>query len=91
MSRKKHRETPTPSPDQSSAGIPRLMVAAEDAAWTVDISKSTWDRLVNGGKVPKSVRLSSGCVRWRLSDIKLWVAMMCPDQKEFEARTSKQS
>ncbi len=89
MPRKKHRETATPSSGQSSAGIPRLMVAAEDAAWAISVSKSTWDRFASGGRIPKPVRLSSGCVRWRVSDLDLWVEMECPDQKEFEARRSK--
>ena len=89
MPRKKHRDPATPSSDKSSAGIPRLMVAAEHAAWAVDMSKSTWDRLSSGEMNPKPVRLSSGCVRWRVSDLDLWVEMMCPSRDEFEARRSK--
>jgi predicted DNA-binding transcriptional regulator AlpA len=89
MPRKKHREPATPLSDKSSAGIPRLMVAAEDAAWTISVSKSTWDRMASAGKVPKPVRLSPGCVRWLVSDLDLWAEMECPDQNEFEARRSK--
>jgi len=89
MPRKKHREPATPLSDKSPAGIPRLMVTAEDAAWTISVSKSTWDRLASAEKVPKPVRLSSGCVRWLVSDLDLWAEMECPDRNEFEARRSK--
>lgn len=71
---------------QRSNEIPRLMISAADACKTIGVSRSTWDRYASGGKVPKPITLSPGCIRWRVSDLELWVDMNCPDQKEFEAR-----
>jgi predicted DNA-binding transcriptional regulator AlpA len=89
MRKKKRRDRDAPSSGQSSGQIPRLMVSAEDACRTIGVSKATWDRYASAGKVPKPVRLSPGCVRWLVSDLDLWVEMMCPSRDEFEARRSK--
>jgi hypothetical protein len=49
------------------------------------ISASSWFRLKAAGKTPGAVRLG-GATRYRIDDLKAWVAMGCPDRKTFEAR-----
>ena len=46
--------------------------------------RSVW-RYKSSGGLPKAVKV--GCsVRWRKSDIQLWIEMGCPGQSEFDAR-----
>jgi len=45
--------------------------------------RSVW-RYRSAGRLPKAVRVGSS-VRWRMSDIKLWIKLDLPTQKEFEA------
>ena len=44
--------------------------------------RSVW-RYRSAGRLPKSVRVGSS-VRWRMSDIKLWIKLGLPTQREFE-------
>lgn len=61
------------------------LLTAKDAALLCRLSKRSWFRLHSCGKVPAPVRIG-GSVRWRKSDIELWLSMDCPDRKEFQAR-----
>lgn len=61
------------------------LLTAKEAGHICRLSKRSWFRLSACGKVPAPVRIG-GSVRWRLSDIESWLAMGCPDRKEFEAR-----
>ena len=62
-----------------------LLVPGKVAAQLVSVSLPTWTRMDAAGKVPSPVRLSKGCVRWRVSDLRLWVDLKCPPRSEFEA------
>ena len=60
-----------------------LMVDRKRAASIASVSIATRDRMNAGGKTPEPIHLSRGCVRWRLEDLRLWVALGCPDRKSF--------
>jgi predicted DNA-binding transcriptional regulator AlpA len=45
--------------------------------------RSVW-RYRSAGRLPKSVLIGSS-VRWRMSDIELWIKLGLPTQREFEA------
>ncbi len=45
--------------------------------------RSVW-RYRSAGRLPKAVRVGSS-VRWRMSDIELWIKLGLPTQREFEA------
>ena len=47
-------------------------------ATALDISESTVDEMVRRGVLPKPVRLSSGCVRWRWESVDAALASMMP-------------
>lgn len=51
----------------------------------LSLSKRQIFRLSACGKIPKPLKIA-GSVRWRLSDIELWLSMDCPARREFEAR-----
>ena len=60
------------------------LLTAKDAAKLCRLSKRSWFRLSSAGRIPKPVRIG-GSVRWRQSDVELWLSMNCPDRKTFEA------
>jgi len=60
------------------------LLTAKDAAKLCRLSKRSWFRLSSAGKIPAPVRIG-GSVRWRLKDIKDYIAWDCPDRKTFEA------
>lgn len=62
-----------------------LLVSADDAAALIGVSPATWHRLVARGATPAPVRLSAGCVRWRVSDLRSWIDAGCPRRAEWEA------
>ncbi|KPJ65379.1 MAG: hypothetical protein AMJ43_10860 [Coxiella sp. DG_40] len=69
---------------QTTQTYQTLTATAKDAAKICRLSKRSWFRLNSCGKVPAPVKIG-GSVRWRLSDIKLWLEWNCPDRKTFEA------
>ncbi len=52
----------------------RLTVDAEQLAELLSVSKATISRMDAAGKLPRAVRFSTGCVRWRLETIQAWLA-----------------
>lgn len=38
-------------------------------AGALDVSESTVDEMVRRGVIPRPIRLSTGCVRWRWEDV----------------------
>ena len=46
--------------------------------------RSVW-RYRSSGRLPETVKIA-GAIRWRQSDLEQWIAMGCPNQKEFIAR-----
>lgn len=59
------------------------MVDRRQAAAIAAVSVATWDRMTASGKTPEPIHLSKGCVRWRLDDLRKWVALGCPNREEF--------
>jgi prophage regulatory protein len=50
----------------------------------INLSKRQIFRLNSCGKIPAALKIG-GSIRWRQSDIELWLEMGCPDRKTFEA------
>ena len=59
------------------------LLTATEAANYCRLSKRSWFRLSSCQKIPAPVRIG-GSVRWRLSDIELFIKLNCPDRKRFE-------
>lgn len=66
-----------------TAGLAPLMLNAAGSARLIGVSKATWARMDSAGKVPDPVRLSSGCVRWRVADLTDWINAGCPPRAEW--------
>lgn len=63
--------------DSDSRSVEPLLIAACDLAAMLNISPRTLWRLKSGGLLPEPVRFG-GAVRWRLDEIRNWVASGCP-------------
>jgi predicted DNA-binding transcriptional regulator AlpA len=63
----------------------QICTGAKGYGHMLGLSKRQIFRLNAAGKIPAPVKIG-GSVRWRLSDIELWLEMGCPDRKTFEAR-----
>ena len=58
-----------------------LLVPAVELARIMQISTRTLWRMRSAGQLPDPVRLG-GTVRWRVDEIKNWIAEGCPPQRE---------
>jgi predicted DNA-binding transcriptional regulator AlpA len=59
------------------------LVTAVEVAKLLHVSTRTLWRLRSGGQMPQPVRLG-GAVRWRIEDIKNWIAAGCPAEQARE-------
>lgn len=64
--------TPAPSTDPTPAD--RELIDRKEKARLLSVSVATLDRMVAAGKTPRPLRLSHGCIRWRLSTVRAWLA-----------------
>lgn len=62
-------------------------VDAREFGSILGLSVRTVRRLDQTGKIPRPIKIG-GAVRWRLDEIKNWLASGCPDRKNWEARPS---
>lgn len=53
-----------------------LLLSRKSLAEALEISESTVDEFVRRGVLPKPLRLSPGCVRWRLASVDHALASM---------------
>lgn len=68
-----------PSPELSEP----LLITAAEVAHLLNVSTRTLWRLLSAGRVPRPVRLG-GTVRWRLDEVRNWIAEGCPDAQARE-------
>ncbi len=70
----------TETPIQSQ----RLALAAKDAAAMLGISRAQLWKLHASGKIPLPVRLGTKAPRWRVDELRAWLAAGCPDRQTWE-------
>lgn len=58
------------------------LISAGELAEMLAVSKRTVFRLDSSGKIPGPVRINRS-VRWRVSDIELWIRLECPGRERF--------
>ena len=76
------------APVNDPTGLDPLLVCAKDAAALIGVSLRTFRAMDAAGRIPAPVRLSPGCVRWRLSELRAWVAADSPPRAEWAARSA---
>jgi predicted DNA-binding transcriptional regulator AlpA len=62
------------------------LLTAQAVAEKLSLSKRAVFRMRSSGFICAPVKVGTGAIRWRQSDIELWIAMNCPSMKEFDAR-----
>jgi predicted DNA-binding transcriptional regulator AlpA len=72
--------TPTADPPADAAGPQPLLVDARRAAQLLGVGLRTLRAMDAAGRLPAPVRLSPGCVRWRLAELRDWTEAGCPDR-----------
>lgn len=65
------------APDDEPESTAPLLIAADEVARLLNISKRTLWRLLSAGKLPKPVRLGNA-VRWRRDELEQWISQGCP-------------
>ncbi len=84
-----HREPETfahAQPTANTAFAPEpLLIQAEELARMLGVSTRTLWRLLSAGRLPRPVRFG-GNTRWRLAEVKAWIARGCPSVAPDEAQ-----
>jgi predicted DNA-binding transcriptional regulator AlpA len=79
-------QSPAVRPAPPAPIIEPELIDADQLAALLNIHPATLYRMKSRGRVPAPLRLSRGCVRWSLREIRDWIAAGCPDRKTWEAR-----
>lgn len=66
---------------------PSPYVSKSSLATALEISESTVDEMVRRGVLPRPVKLSSGCVRWRWASVDMALASMESGGKDTPSDT----
>jgi len=62
----------------------RLALTAKDAAALLGISRAQLWKLHSSGKIPMPVRLGTKAPRWRVDELREWLAAGCPDRQTWQ-------
>jgi predicted DNA-binding transcriptional regulator AlpA len=65
-------------------GASRLALPAKDAADLVGVSRAQWWKLHASGKIPLPVYLGTKAPRWRVEELRAWLAAGCPDRLAWQ-------
>lgn len=63
-----------------------LLLTAAVAAGLCSVSLRTWRRLDSSGAIPQAIPVGISSKRWRLDELKAWVAADCPSRYEWNQR-----
>jgi prophage regulatory protein len=68
---------------EPTTGSEPLLIPAAECARLLDVSTRTLWRQLSAGQVPRPVRFG-GTVRWRLDEVRKWIAEGCPNPQARE-------
>jgi predicted DNA-binding transcriptional regulator AlpA len=68
-----------------------MLISARDLAVLLRLSLRSIRSMDVAGRLPEPLRLSPGCVRWKLSEIRAWLDAGAPDRATWEARRASRS
>ena len=63
--------------DNATNDSPDRLIPIGQVAAMVAVSRRTISRLADAGKLPPPLRIG-GSLRWRLADVRQWIANGCP-------------
>lgn len=67
-------------------GTTEKLLTAQAVGTRLSLSKRAVFRMRSSGRICPPVKVGLGAIRWRQSDILLWIALGCCSAKEFIAR-----
>jgi predicted DNA-binding transcriptional regulator AlpA len=82
-----HNHPAAGRPAPPAVGAPAVTPAAVDprgAGQFCGVSRSQWWKLHSSGKVPLPVYLGSKAPRWRIDELRAWLAAGCPCRQEWQ-------
>lgn len=82
---------PLRRPEPPAVGLSPILVDARRAAALLGIGLRTLRSMDSSGRLPEPVRLSPGCIRWRLAELREWAAAGCPDRSAWSAIKAAQN
>jgi predicted DNA-binding transcriptional regulator AlpA len=65
---------------KSAPALEPMLLSARDLAAMLGVGLRTLRAMDTGGRIPAPLRLSPGCVRWRLDEIRSWLRAGAPDR-----------
>lgn len=68
---------------------PRLALSAMDAARLLGISRAQFWKLHSAGKLPLPIYLGSKAPRWRLEELREWLAAGATDRQSWQMMKGK--
>jgi excisionase family DNA binding protein len=77
------RDFSRPRSEDTKSTMPCELITANQLAKLLSISERTLYRLKSTGQLPAPIVLG-GSVRWRLTEVRDWIANGCPTPPEFE-------
>ena len=77
------RDFSRPRSEDIKSTMPYELITANQLAKLLSISERTLYRLKSTGQLPAPIVLG-GSVRWRLTEVRDWIANGCPTPPEFE-------
>lgn len=69
--------------ETEDTAVERLLITAAELSLLLNISTRTLWRLRSASQLPEPVRFG-GTVRWRIDEIKKWIAEGCPNPQARE-------
>jgi predicted DNA-binding transcriptional regulator AlpA len=60
-------------------------LTAADVGRLLATSERSVRRAHHAGKLPRGLRVTAKCLRWRRDELLEWIAAGCPDRKRWEA------
>ena len=61
------------------------LLTAQAVGEMLSLSKRQIFRMRSAGLICAPLKVGTGAIRWRGSDIEKWISMGCPDRQSFEA------
>jgi len=62
------------------------LLTAKAVGEMLSLSKRQIFRMKSAGLICPCIKVGQGAIRWRQSDIEMWIRWNCPSRSEFRAR-----
>jgi predicted DNA-binding transcriptional regulator AlpA len=78
------------TPLSPATAVEPLLIDRRELARLLSVGVATLDRMRAAGRIPPPLTFSSGCVRWRLDEVRAWLDAGAPGAAVWAARRDAQ-